>query len=644
MPVLSFAVEVDAKEAAHASVEELMRRLPAVSDGEEMLLHKNGDVLEVFGASERPEEWVTAVSEVLSQALPSSSRPTRRLDGPKAARRFLLRLAGIQDSGLPEQPDFAFRQSFQVARSLDRVGPKLSWLYQRGLWLAEKVRIESNAARNALTPESVVVQLAEKIFGSLRNQTALVVAKNNACEALVNQLRDRGLGNLLFADLHGGAWRQVCERFRGQVVARRELEPVLQTADLVLLFDDQMEELLDAQQVTKLLQRRKKGPALWVTLFESTNHLELTQDSLPNVYCYNLNDLREIVAANLKEKSRDVAVAETLVEQVVEEFANWVHANEPYRFGSMIARSKAVQQILELIARVAQTDTSVLIDGESGTGKELVARAIHEQSKRADKPFVVVNCGAMPETLLESELFGHVRGAFTGATSDKKGLFEVANGGTIFLDEIGETSLTTQVKLLRFLQEGEIKPVGSNDVLHLDVRVLTATNRDLESMVEEGTFRQDLFYRLNVIQITVPPLRERREDVLPLAEFFVKKYARRVHKTVLGFDREAARLLLRYHWPGNVRQLENVVERAVALCSSDTITAADLPPALLNACHPRSNHTSRPRNLTLKELEKRHIAATLKEHNWNYELVSRLLGIGRTTLWRKMKEYGISNS
>ncbi|MCG8604921.1 sigma 54-interacting transcriptional regulator, partial [bacterium] len=243
----------------------------------------------------------------------------------------------------------------------------------------------------------------------------------------------------------------------------------------------------------------------------------------------------------------------------------------------------------------------------------------------------------------ESELFGHVRGAFTGATANKKGLFEEANHGTILLDEIGETSQSMQVKLLRFLQEGEIKPVGSNQNLNLSVRLITATNRDLAKMVEEGSFRKDLYYRLNVIQITVPPLRDRRDDILPLAEFFVAHYAQKFHKTVFGMDQEVKQALCDYHWPGNVRELENTLERAVALTPEKRISVADLPPGILSP-RPVSQEAANQSDLSLKQLERRHIEATLLAHDWNYDLVTKILGIGRTTLWRKMKEYEISNT
>jgi two-component system response regulator PilR (NtrC family) len=256
---------------------------------------------------------------------------------------------------------------------------------------------------------------------------------------------------------------------------------------------------------------------------------------------------------------------------------------ERYGFDGLVGRSAKMRSIFELIERVASTNSTIMISGESGTGKELIARAVHYNSGRSDCPFVSINCGALPDELLESELFGHMKGSFTGATSNKKGLFEVANGGTIFLDEIGETSAAMQIKLLRVLQERTIRRVGGTDEIAVDVRVITATNQDLESMVQEKTFREDLYYRINVIAIRMPALREKPEDIPALAEYFLDKYRTVVGKPVEGgISKAALECLETYAWPGNVRQLENVIERAVALEATDQIMPESLPAEVRN--------------------------------------------------------------
>lgn len=297
-----------------------------------------------------------------------------------------------------------------------------------------------------------------------------------------------------------------------------------------------------------------------------------------------------------------------------------------------------MRDVLDLADRVAGVDTTVLLTGESGTGKELVGRLIHSRSPRAKGRFVAVNCGALPEPLLESELFGHVRGAFTGAVNDKKGLFEEASHGTLLLDEIGETPPAIQVKLLRALQEREIRRVGATTSIKVNVRVLAATNKNLEQAVARKEFRRDLYYRLNVINIAIPPLRERREDILPLARLFMEHCARALRKEIRAISAEALDLLTAYPWPGNVRELENVIERAVVLASHDRITVAELPPAIRTGeVASAIGDLAEPRSL--RELERRAILTSLERHRGNRTRMAKELEISLHTLWRKLKAY-----
>jgi DNA-binding NtrC family response regulator len=311
------------------------------------------------------------------------------------------------------------------------------------------------------------------------------------------------------------------------------------------------------------------------------------------------------------------------------------------RFGleGLIASSAEMVQVLDLVERVAPTDATVLIRGESGTGKELIAKALHHASRRAEGRFVAINCGALPEPLLESEIFGHVKGAFTGAGANKKGLFEEAHGGTLFLDEIGEMTPGLQVKLLRALQSGEVRPVGSTQFITVDARVVAATNRDLEPMIRQGSFREDLFYRLNVIPIVLPPLRDRREDIPLLAEHFLARFAQRQGR-VLRLSAGATERLLRYAWPGNVRELENAMERLAILARDETIEPADLP-AHVGAGLALGAAPGLAAEQTLAEAERAHIIQILERYGWNHSRAAEALGIGRTTLWRKLKDYGI---
>ena len=309
----------------------------------------------------------------------------------------------------------------------------------------------------------------------------------------------------------------------------------------------------------------------------------------------------------------------------------------PYK--DLLGATPRMQRLFRLISRVAPSESTVLLTGESGTGKELVARAIHLQSKRAQGPFVPVHCGAIPEGLIESELFGYARGAFTGAAASRRGLIEEADRGTLFLDEIAETPLSTQVKLLRVLESNEVRRLGENEVRIVDCRVVAATNKDLGKAVADGSFREDLFYRLNVVHFEIPPLRERREDVPLLAAYFLERTAARVGKKFKGFSPEAQRLLVQYDYPGNVRELENAIERAVTLAEGRLIGADDLPPVFSQArLLPEGRSGAQDRDTwTLEQVERDHINRVLARHRGNLAHAARQLGISRTTLWRKLR-------
>jgi DNA-binding NtrC family response regulator len=304
----------------------------------------------------------------------------------------------------------------------------------------------------------------------------------------------------------------------------------------------------------------------------------------------------------------------------------------------IIAASKAMQRVVQQASQLAASESTVLITGESGTGKELIARALHSEGPRRSGKFVAVNCGALPETILESELFGHRKGSFTGAMTDRKGLLEEAHGGVLFLDEIGEMPTSMQVRLLRFLQGGEVRRVGDSVTRTVDVRLVAATHRSLEDEVARGSFRHDFYYRINVIGIRIPPLRERPEDIPALAEHFVKRFAMRLRRPVTGFTPGAMDLLVSYAWPGNVRELANAVERAANLASGQLITEADLPASLTVA---EEVHAASPADAGDSERDR--LLTALENARWNQSRAAEQLGISRTTLWRKMREHRIES-
>jgi DNA-binding NtrC family response regulator len=314
---------------------------------------------------------------------------------------------------------------------------------------------------------------------------------------------------------------------------------------------------------------------------------------------------------------------------------------EQFSYHNIIGKSSAMQQMFATLEMVAPTDATVLITGESGTGKELVANALHQNSLRHDRSFIKLNCAALHENLLESELFGHESGAFTGASGRRKGRFEAANKGTMFLDEIGDMSLQTQAKILRVLQEGEFERLGGNETIKVDVRLLAATHRDLQEMIEAGSFRQDLYFRLSVVPVNLPPLRDRNTDIFELANHFLNRFSEKNRKDIKDFHPEALNLLMQYDWPGNIRELENTVERAVILCHGEQITPQDLPPHLLSEDVRNLKTTQVQDSFTLRDMEREVIRSTLEKTGNNKSQAAKQLGVARQTLLNKIKEYGL---
>ena len=411
----------------------------------------------------------------------------------------------------------------------------------------------------------------------------------------------------------------------------------------------------NAHQALEIIEKERLNIVITDLVMPEVDGIELmkrAKEIIPNIEVIIITAYGSITTAiaAMKEGAYDYIEkpfcperAELLVKKLVEH-QGLVEENislhqkleERYRFENIIAKSPKMQQVIEVIKIVGKSNATVLIMGESGTGKELVARAIHAQSHRRDKPFIAVSCAALPESLLESELFGHEKGSFTGAYAQKKGKFEIANKGTLFLDEVGEMSTNIQVHLLRVLEEKEFTRVGGNELIKVDVRVVSATNKDIRKAVASGQFREDVYYRLNVVTIELPPLRERKEDIPLLAQHFLKKFALENQKEVTGFSPDATDFLLKYEWPGNVRELENAIERAVILAQNSNIEITDLPRQNL----PLARSASPGKKL--KEAEKNHILNILTETQGNYSEAARILGISRMTLYNKARVYGIN--
>lgn len=419
--------------------------------------------------------------------------------------------------------------------------------------------------------------------------------------------------------------RHKTEGFTNPALAMEKFQSEPLKYDLVIT-DLRMPEMDGIDVLKKCHTLSPDLPVIIVTAFGTINNaVEATKlgaySYIPKPF--KLDDLELGVARalgykHLKDQNRDLK--------------NQITINQN-KFG-IIGKSKAIQEVFELIGQVAGTTANILITGESGTGKERVARAIHENSNRKTKKMVAVNCTALPDTLLESELFGHIKGSFTGATTDKIGLFEEADGGTLFLDEIGDLDISLQSKILRAIQEKEIKPIGSVKTKTIDVRLISATHKDLRKAIENELFREDLFYRLSVIPIRVPSLRERKEDIPLLVEHFVKKSNLLNGRSVKGLNEEAMSKLMNYRWEGNVRELENLIERVVILAKSDVITPNDLPSE--NSADPESFLSVQAGHWpTLDEIENKYIRAVLEKTGGNKERAAQILGINRRTLYRK---------
>jgi len=395
----------------------------------------------------------------------------------------------------------------------------------------------------------------------------------------------------------------------------------------------------DASGLTVLTEAKKHDIATEVILITAYATIDTCKEAL------------KLGAYDYLVKPIDIGQLRTLVARAAEKSAT-AHAHqaderqvnkEGFVFEGVLGKSPGMQGVFEVIRRVAPTNISVLIEGQSGTGKDLLARAIHDNSHRWDKPFRPVNCAGLSETLLESELFGHVAGAFTGASSDRKGLFEVADKGTLFLDEIGDMAPNSQAKLLRVIEDGVIIPVGSNKQTVVDVRIISATNQNLPELIEERKFRQDLYFRIKGVNISLPPLRERLEDLPELVDYFLKEATAETGAKVTGMTDAAMDALRKYDWPGNIRQLRNTIRTMVVMCDRDRLDVQDIPPEITQRRQliAGSGTTAELGDVSLDELEKKAIEETLAKTHGNREKTAKILGIGERTLYRKIKEYNL---
>ena len=448
------------------------------------------------------------------------------------------------------------------------------------------------------------------------NRVLIVDDDKNMCELIHADLSSRGIES---------EWK---------TSANDAISAIQQSDYDVVLTDLQMPGMNGLALCERILANRPDVPVVVMTAFGS---LETAVAAIrAGAYDFVSKPVElDMLALTLQRAMQHRSLAEQV--RVLSD-----RVRDSNRFSTLIGESPTMMRLFDELRRVADSDASVLIIGESGTGKELVARALHDQSRRRSKPFIAVNCAALPEPLLESELFGHKRGAFTDAVSDKRGLLVQASGGTLFLDELGEFPLTLQPKLLRVLESRTVRPVGGEAEIPFDVRLIAATNRDLETAVEEKRFREDLYFRVNVIQIKLPPLRSRGTDILLLAQHYLEEFAKSSGKQIVGFSEPAAKKLLDYPWPGNVRELRNAIERAVVLTRFDHIAVDDLPDRIRDyrVTHLELGGENPSELVPMEEIERRYIQHVLKATQGNRTQTAQILGFDRKTLYRKLKQMG----
>src|ERR1051325_696835 len=493
------------------------------------------------------------------------------------------------------------------------------YVMARDLSALLKISTTINAIRGVDELQRALLELLFEVVPARRGAILLMSEEGSAEEFSSNLGMDRVTGTKTTVN-----------------VSRTVLRRVLNDGAAILINETKSGETL---KIESLIAARARS-VLCVPLM-------MLERKLGVVYLYS-----DEPGANFNENHLQLATAIAAIAAVAIENARHFETleNENQRLlneadleHNIIGESPLLQRVFQVISKVAPTDSTVLISGESGTGKELAARAIHRNSKRADRPFIAVNCAALAETLLESELFGHEKGAFTGALIQKKGRLELAEGGTIFLDEIGDLSPTLQTKLLRVLQEREFERVGGNRTIKIDLRLLAATNRDLEDAMERGTFRRDLYFRLNVVNLKMPTLRERREDIPLLANYFARKYADRCNRVVFGISPDARRLLMNYEWPGNVRELENAVERAIVLGTTDHILADDLPEAVVEFQGHVSGESGSNYHEQVVQMKRKMIIDAVKQANGNYTAAARLLNLHPNYLHRLIRNLNLKD-
>ena len=548
-----------------------------------------------------------------------------------------------KNEGLPADPRvlLQIREEFNLALDEGSVGAILTRMYRQGEKIGNDLQNNPVFVKNCIVYADVLLDIAKKISGNLEKfQYIFIGVKISEMQGIINAVKrsDNQKCYLYYEDF-SQAYQSGIEL--GCIpIDRTQFENLLDDNSLIIDFDKSGTKLLD--WIIPLARKNKN--LLYIYFDLSKNKLQETASSSPNIFIQSHSQIIRLIDIHTQNRRAYLHTIDSQIKIEIKDFYTWLYSDDRFVFNDIVSADRRMQKVFELLRRIAPSYINVLITGETGTGKELIARAIHQNSLRSKASFVAVNCSAIPDTLLEGELFGYEKGSFTGAVSAKKGLIEIASGGTLFLDEIGDLPPIIQVKLLRVLQEREILQIGSTKPVKVDIRLVTATNHDLDELTLHGKFRSDLFYRVNTMQINLPALRDRREDIPILTKYFIKRLNRNKDKQINNISQDVYNRFLSYDWPGNIRELENIIERAFAVSIGEEISVTDLPTRLQS---PSNRNISTGEvvvraDSSLKQLEAERINELLVLKKMKLSEAAKILGIGRTTLWRKMRELGIS--
>lgn len=528
----------------------------------------------------------------------------------------------------------AIKEDYNRALRMNSIGAVLAKMYHQATAFAYELQQRVEINTNSLNTEEVILDIIKKINEDPGNFEVLILGRNVSELSRLIRVFKTAAGSRI--NLYCPDYPKTFDLSMEMNCSPMRSPEIPINKDTIVINYSELQPDKYAAMIKQI--NESKANIIFFNLNENQKNTGFNRKS--NLFFYNKKHINDVLNLHKQRRSEYIESISDEYDSQNDIFRSWLYSDKRFEFSGIVSRNRAMQNIFETIRRVSRSDISVIINGKTGTGKELIARAIHENSGRKDKPFVAVNCSAIPETLLEAELFGHEKGAFTNAYQAKKGLVETAGGGTLFLDEIGDIPVTIQAKLLRVLQEQEIMRLGNPKPVKVNIRLIAATNQDLEKMIRQKQFRSDLFYRINSVRINLPVLADRKEDIPLLIRHFIDKYNRRHNKHVFMVSDQVKERLQNYNWPGNVRELENVIERAVAISVGDKITITDLPSHFQEEI-PLQPQIEKP-SYNLKTIEAQRIRELLEKENMNYNRVAQLLGISRTTLWRKMKEHSIS--